>query len=88
MVAQRIADSGHQPDPSRVYRYRTKALVGPWRRTPAQAMADALNAGQVRRDERDRHNLLWLVEGRIEERQANSPTAGSRARRLAPPAIV
>jgi hypothetical protein len=86
MVAQRIADSGHQPDPSCVYRYRTKALVGPWRSTPAQAMADALNAGQVRRDERDRHNLLWLVEGRIEERKPNPPPAGSRARRIfAPP---
>jgi hypothetical protein len=88
MVAQRIADSGHQPDPPHVYRYRTRALVGPWRRTAAQAMADALHAGQVRRDERDRHNLLWLVEGRIEERKPNPPAAGSRARRLAPPAGV
>jgi hypothetical protein len=88
MVAQRIAASGHQPEPSHVYRYRTKALVGPWRRTPAQAMADALNAGQVRRDERDRHNLLWLVEGEIEKRIPKPPPAGNRARRLAPPAGV
>jgi hypothetical protein len=83
MAAQRIADSGRQPDPSPIYRYRTKALVGPWRRTPAQAMADALNAGQVRRDERDRHKLRWLVDGRIEERRPD-PVAGGEARRMAP----
>jgi hypothetical protein len=88
MAAQRIADSGQRPDPSHLYRYRTKALVGPWRRTRAQAMADALNAGQVRRDERDRDNLLWLVEGRIEERKSHPPVAGNRARGPAPPAIV
>jgi hypothetical protein len=83
MAAQRIADSGHQPDPSHIYRYRTKALVGPWRGTRAQAMADALQAGQLRRDERDRHELLWLVDGRIEERRPAPPAAGSRARRAA-----
>lgn len=84
MAAQRIADSGHRPDPSHIYRYRTRALVGPWRRTRAQAMADALHAGQLRRDERDRHELLWLVEGGIEERKPDPPAAGSRARRAAP----
>lgn len=88
MAAQRIADSGHQPDPSHIYRYRTKALVGPWRRTTAQAMADALHAGQVRRDERDRHNLLWLVEGRIEQRRPGPPAAGGGARRGATPPVV
>ncbi|HVQ10187.1 MAG TPA: hypothetical protein VMS43_17340 [Allosphingosinicella sp.] len=85
MAAQRIADSGQRPALSHIYRYRTKALVGPWRRTRAQALADALHAGQVRRDERDRHELRWMVEGRIEERRPDSPAAGSRARRLAPP---
>ena len=77
MVAQRIADSGQRPDPSHIYRYRTKALVGPWRKTRAQAMADALHAGQARRDERDRHNLLWLVEGRIEERRPELPASAA-----------
>jgi hypothetical protein len=87
MVAQRIADSEHQPEPSHVYRYRTKALVGPWRRTIAQAMADALDAGQVRRDERDRDNLIWLVEGGIEERRPDPRAVSGKARR-AMPAIV
>lgn len=85
MVAQRLAESGQRPGCARLYRYRTKALVGPWRRTHAQAMADALHAGQIRRDERDRQELLWLVEGRIEERSPRPLPAGSRARRLAPP---
>jgi hypothetical protein len=84
MAAQHIADSGQRPDPAHLYRYRTRALVGPWRRTPAQAMADALHAGQVRRDERDRHNLLWLVDGEIEERGPELASA-RRVRRAAPP---
>jgi hypothetical protein len=86
MAAQRIADRGQKPDPSHIYRYRTKALFGPWRDTRAQAMADALHAGQIRRDEGDRQKLVWLVEGRIEERRPAPPAAGSRARRIfAPP---
>lgn len=85
MAAQRIADSGQRPDPSHIYRYRTRALVGPWRRTRARAMADALHAGQVRRDERDRHELRWMVEGRIEERKPDPVAGGSRTRRIAPP---
>ncbi len=51
----------------RLYRYRTKVLVGPWRKSWARAMADALRARQVRRGEADRHELRWLVMGRIEE---------------------
>jgi hypothetical protein len=82
MAAQRLAESEHRPDPANLYRYRTKALVGPWRETRARAMADALHAGQVRRDESDRHKLLWLVEGRIEERSPDPPAIGED-RRLA-----
>lgn len=85
MVAQRLAESEQMPEPAYLYRYRTKALVGPWRQTRARAMADALHAGQVRRDERDRHELRWMVEGRIEERRPDLPAAGSRARRVAAP---
>ena len=50
-----------------LYRYRTSALVGPWRKTARQAVLDALHARQARRDERDRQVLRWLVPGRIEE---------------------
>ncbi len=54
-----------------LYRYRTPALVGPWRKTPRQAVLDALRACQARRDDRDRHAVRWLVPGRIEEMQEN-----------------
>jgi hypothetical protein len=84
MAAQRPAESGQMPGPAPLYRYRTAALVGPWRETRAQATADALQAGQVRRDECQPHELRWMVEGRIEERNADRPAAG-RARRVAPP---
>ena len=50
-----------------LYRYRTSALVGPWRKTERQAILDAVHARQVRRDERDRNVLRWLVPGQIEE---------------------
>ena len=52
------------------YRYRTPALVGPWRKTARQAVLDALRARQARRDESDSHALRWLVPGRIEEMEA------------------
>ena len=54
-----------------LYRYRTPALVGPWRKTARQAELDAMRARQARRDERDRHSVLWLVPGQIEEMAAN-----------------
>lgn len=50
-----------------LYRYRTSALVGPWRKTERQAILDAVHARQARRDERDRNVLRWLVPGQIEE---------------------
>ena len=52
------------------YRYRTSALVGPWRKTPRQAVLDALRARQAHRDSRDRQVLRWMVPGRIEESEA------------------
>jgi hypothetical protein len=54
-----------------LYRYRTSALVGPWRKSARQAVLDALHAHQARRDERNRQVLHWLVPGRIEERDAS-----------------
>ena len=54
-----------------LYRYRTPALVGPWRKTARQAELDALRARQARRDDRDRHAMCWLVPGGIEETEVN-----------------
>jgi hypothetical protein len=54
-----------------LYRYRTQALVGPWRKTARQAVLDALHAHQVRRDEHDRQAVHWLVPGRIEKMETN-----------------
>ena len=62
-----------QPEEAHLYRYRTSALVGPWRKTARQAVLDAVRARQVRRDERNRQALHWLVPGRIEEMETNSP---------------
>ncbi|MEA3011813.1 MAG: hypothetical protein QOD42_358 [Sphingomonadales bacterium] len=84
MAAQRLAKSAHPPPPAHLYRYRTKALVGPWRQNRAQAMADALHAGQARSDECDRESLLWRVEGRIEER-IPKPRAAAEGRRVGSP---
>ena len=53
-----------------LYRYRTPALVGPWRKTARQAVRDALRACQARRDDRDRQAVRWLVPGGIEETEA------------------
>ena len=43
------------------YRYRTTALVGPWRRRAESALEDAIRAGQ--RDDCAR----WIVPGDIEQ---------------------
>lgn len=64
--------SSSQPgEADHLYRYRTPALVGPWRKTVRQAVLDALRARQARRDERDRQAVRWLVPGGIEEMEAN-----------------
>lgn len=48
-----------------LYRYCTAALAGPWRDTPREALADALNAGQARYDLSGKN--IELVVGRIEK---------------------
>ena len=58
---------GRPEEAAHLYRYRTPALVGPWRKTARQAELDAMRARQARRDGRDRHAMLWLVPGQIEE---------------------
>ena len=47
------------------YRYRTNVLLGPWRDTAEEAVADALRANQAR-PEGTVGDILWLVAGRIE----------------------
>lgn len=47
------------------YRYRTGVLVGPWRDTREQAVADAVRSKQARIDESG-DDPLWLVPGSIE----------------------
>lgn len=48
-----------------VYRYTTAALVGPWRKTPSEALDDAIKAGQARYDLSGKR--IELLVGRIEE---------------------
>jgi hypothetical protein len=49
------------------FRYRTKALCGPWRATAAEAAGDAVRAGQAIVDDGENGSALrWLVKGRIE----------------------
>ena len=60
-----------QPEEAHLYRYRTAALVGPWRKSARQAVLDAVRAHLVRREGRDRQTLRWLVPGRIEEMAAD-----------------
>lgn len=64
-MASKLASQPEQA--AHLYRYRTPALVGPWRKSARQAELDALRARQARRDDRDRQAMLWLVPGRIEE---------------------
>ena len=47
------------------YRYRTAVLVGPWRRQPEKALADAIEAGQARRQ--NPGGLKWNVGGDVEQ---------------------
>jgi hypothetical protein len=48
------------------YRYRTCAILGPWRSSPDEAAADAVKARQARWDDNE-ENLCWLVPGEIEK---------------------
>jgi hypothetical protein len=63
-----MPETGSKPphDAAHFYRYRTPALVGPWRKSERMALRDALRARQALRDERDRRAVRWLVPGEIE----------------------
>lgn len=49
------------------YRYRTKALTGPWRTSPDEAFEDAARAQQVRVEDGPPVRFEWNVPGQIEE---------------------
>ena len=53
-----------------LYRYRTEALVGPWRARREQAIGDAVLAGQARFNEA--LDLEWTVPGEIEEQASHA----------------
>lgn len=59
-------NTGEQKDATPRYRYRTAALIGPWRRVREEAIDDAVKAGQAVRGPDDRHVMTWLVHGEIE----------------------
>lgn len=49
------------------YRYRTPALVGPWRKSPERAIKDAVKAGQAMPDDTSGRGWRWTAPGVIEE---------------------
>lgn len=54
------------------YRYRTAALVGPWRRQAEQALSDAARVGLV---EGAGGAARWQVPGEIEQSLCDLPGA-------------
>jgi hypothetical protein len=56
----------------RRYRYRTVVLVGPWRDTEDEAVADAVRSNQARLDESG-PAPIWLVPGEIESMTTEGP---------------
>jgi hypothetical protein len=66
MATARASATARRQTPSFLYRYRTKALVGPWRPTRLQAIEDAVKARQAVRDTASGPDVNWRVEGEIE----------------------
>jgi hypothetical protein len=48
-----------------LFRYRTNALIGPWRASAVEAAADAVRAGQAERDAQA-GALRWKCKGCLE----------------------
>ena len=56
------------------YRYRTRALLGPWRNTRERAVDDAVRAKQAITDKDEPRGFRWVVPGQIdEEKDEKSP---------------
>jgi hypothetical protein len=51
----------------RRYRYRTPALIGPWRASAGEAADDAIRARQATRSGPNGADLRWRLSGWIEE---------------------
>ena len=49
------------------YRYRTTAIVGPWRNRPEKAIEDAAKVQLATLDSTEPEGCRWLVHGKIEE---------------------
>jgi hypothetical protein len=58
------------------YRYRTSALVGPWRPRRLAAIQDAVRSRQASADGAG-NLLLWLVPGVIERDDEPRPVSGN-----------
>ena len=61
----------------RLFRYRTKVLIGPWRPSFQRAIADAVNARQARYEG---DSLKWTVPGEIEVQRQTVPPHAQYAR--------
>jgi hypothetical protein len=55
------------------YRYRTRALVGPWRNSRERAIDDAVRAKQAKLDDHEPRGFRWLVPGQIDEEKDEQP---------------
>lgn len=53
------------------HRFRTSAIVGPWRQSAAEASRDAVKARQARWAENG-ESLSWIVPGCIEHSASES----------------
>ena len=49
-----------------MYRYRTEALIGPWRECAWEAECDAVAAHLAQFDDPQFATIRWLVKGEIE----------------------
>jgi hypothetical protein len=61
------------------YRYRTAALIGPWRAQARDAIDDAVLAHQAELDQKQPEGYRWLVQGDVEESFGRHPTRPARS---------
>ena len=65
------------------YRFLTQVLAGPWRQTAAEAVADAIDAGQAVKIDEGGEGFRWLVIGAIQAADPNDVrTRNGRVRSL------
>ena len=62
------------------YRYRTRALVGPWRSSRSQAFEDAVRAKQATADQHEPLGFRWIVPGQIDEEKDEGASSRSDER--------